>query len=73
MLGACLTATKEGFLELQNAALRLKEFVADEVVAKWPSPPHWTWDLEIWMPGEERKGESPVLCWAGAGKGILPG
>lgn len=73
MLAACLTATGEGFLELQTAALRLKEFVADEVAAQWPAAPEWTWDLEIWMPGEEREDESPVLCWAAAGKGILPG
>jgi hypothetical protein len=73
MLAACLTATLEGFLELQTATMRLQEFVAEEVAAKWPSPPEWSFDLEIWMPDKESQDDGPVLCWAGAGPNILPG
>ena len=28
-------------------------------------------DVEVWVP--ESEDEGPVLCWAGAGAGILPG
>jgi hypothetical protein len=73
LLAACLEAARRDFSELETAAQRLREFVAQEVAGPWPSPVEWQWGLEIWMPDGELEDESPVLCWAGAGKGILPG
>ena len=72
LLGALLTAVA-GFQNLQAAAQELKAFVEDEVVARWPSTLTWRWDLEIWAPEKAAPEKGPVLCWSGAGGGILPG
>jgi hypothetical protein len=73
LLGECLASTRKDFSQLQNANRRLQEFVAEEVTPRWPAPPDWHWDLEIWRPDGELDEPNPVLCWTGAGKGILPG
>ncbi len=59
--------------DLEEAKRGLQEFVEDEVVAHWPFPAVWQWDLEVWLPGPAADDEGPVLCWGGAGPGVLPG
>lgn len=59
--------------DLQAASRHLQEFVADVIVAQWPSPAVWDWDLEIWAPAGAPEEPQPILCWSGAGGGILPG
>lgn len=63
-------ANSQAILE---ASQELAKFVEIEILPRWPFQAVWNWDLEIWLPekGEEMPG--PVLCWAGAGEGILPG
>jgi len=73
LLAACIEAAYRDFPALETAARGLREFVAQEVAGSWPAPVEWQWDLEIWMPDGELDNPNPVLCWTGAGKGILPG
>ena len=72
LLAALLSATADA-QELPAAFTRLQKFVEDEIVAKWPLPEIWPWDLEIWGPDATPDETGPVLCWPGAGAGILPG
>jgi hypothetical protein len=72
LLAALLTAVADG-QEPQAASRELQKFVEDELVSRWPLPAGWNWDLEIWAPKPATKTEGPVLCWGGAGAGILPG
>ncbi len=59
--------------DLEEASGELQEFVEDEIVARWPFPAVWNWNLEIWPPSAAPSEEGPILCWSGAGTGILPG
>ncbi len=59
--------------DLPEATRELEEFVGEVIVAHWPFPAVWTWDLEIWAPDSALEESRPILCWAGAGEGILPG
>jgi hypothetical protein len=59
--------------DLEEAAQKLRQFMEDEVVSSWPFPAVRNWDLEIWAPDHSPPEEGPILCWAGAGSGILPG
>jgi hypothetical protein len=72
LLNALLTAAAAG-QDLQAASQELQTLVADDIVGRWPFPVTWHWDLEIWGPQDAPREEGPVLCWAGAGAGILPG
>lgn len=72
LLAALLTAAADN-QELKAASRELQEFVADEIVAGWPLPEVWHWDLEIWGPDATPEANGPVLCWKSAGTGILPG
>jgi hypothetical protein len=58
--------------DLNQPAQHLQEFVDNTITPHWPFPLTWKWDLEIWAP-DPAKDEGPVLCWSGAGAGILPG
>ncbi len=69
-LGAMLDAATD-LQDLEAAAGELAVFLADTVVPQWPFPVIWNFDLEVWAPESENEG--PVLCWPGAGAGILPG
>jgi hypothetical protein len=63
-----------GSPDLAAAALELTEFVENTLAPQWPLATLWNWHLEIWAPDAEGGGEkTPVLCWAGAGGGVLPG
>jgi hypothetical protein len=68
LLEAVLTAAddEENF---QAATDELQEFVDVRITPQWPLPEVWLWDLEVWTPD----GGTPVLCWRGAGGGVLPG
>lgn len=66
-------AAATSFQELQAAAQELKSFVEGTVAPQWPLPLTLRWDLEIWAPEPATTGEGPVICWSGAGAGILPG
>jgi len=57
----------------QDALGKLQGFVKADIVAGWPLPEVWNWDLEIWGPDAAPEKEELVLCWTGAGAGILPG
>lgn len=59
--------------DLPEASRELQEFVDEVIVARWPFPEVWNWELEIWAPDGAPEEAQPVLCWAGAGEGILPG
>jgi len=72
LLAALLTAMADR-QEPQAASRELQKFVENELVARWPLPAGWNWDLEIWAPESAPEAEGPVLCWGGAGAGILPG
>jgi hypothetical protein len=73
LLSASLTKAA-GSPDLAAAALELTEFVEQTLAPQWPLATPWNWNLEIWAPdsggGEEG---TPVLCWTGAGAGVLPG
>jgi hypothetical protein len=56
-----------------SASQKLQEFLAEVIVARWPYPVVWTWDLEIWAPEDTPEERKPILCWSGAGGGMLPG
>jgi hypothetical protein len=51
----------------------LQDFVKAYLLPHWPLAPVWNWHLEIWEPGGEEEETVPVLCWAEAGAGVLPG
>jgi hypothetical protein len=72
LLAALLTAVAAP-QEPHDALRELRQFVEDDVAASWPSPAVWHWDLEIWLPDASPGTNGPVLCWGGAGGGILPG
>jgi hypothetical protein len=59
--------------DVPEALGHLQEFVNDVIVARWPFPALWQWNLEIWAPDGAPEAPNPILCWAGAGAGILPG
>jgi hypothetical protein len=60
--------------DLAAAAREMNQFVEEKMIRKWPLSSTWRWDLEIWAQDSEEVEElGPVLCWAGAGAGILPG
>ncbi len=74
--GALLSASLTGAAGSQAVAavsLELKEFVEEILAPRWPLSPIWNWNLEIWAPDPEREEKTPVLCWLGAGTGVLPG
>ncbi len=75
LLMAALAAAAAGDLEkLRDAARELNRFGEDNLAPRWPASPPWRWDLEIWARDPEEEAEpAPVLCWTGAGAGILPG
>lgn len=56
---------------LEAAVAELGEFLADQVLPQWPFPVIGHFDMEVWVP--ESEDQEPVLCWSGAGSGILPG
>jgi hypothetical protein len=72
LLAALLTAAADN-QELKTASGELQEFVEGDIAARWPLPARWNWDLEIWGPDGAPEDVGPVLCWTGAGAGILPG
>ena len=72
LLAGLLTATAE-HQDLQAASRELQEFVDEVIVPGWPFPAVWNWDLEIWGPDGAPEEPQPILCWSGAGAGILPG
>jgi hypothetical protein len=72
LLAALITALAHG-QESRAASRELQKFVKEELMAGWPLPAGWNWDLEIWAPESGSEGEGPVLCWGGAGADILPG
>jgi hypothetical protein len=72
LLGALLSAVAQR-QEPEEALGKLQEFVEADIVAGWPLPEVWNWDLEIWGPDAAPEKEELVLCWTGAGAGVLPG
>lgn len=70
---AALLEAAAGNQDLEAGAEDLKEFLATTVASFWPFAVAWTWDLEIWSAASAPGEEGPVLCWPGAGGGILPG
>jgi len=71
LLAELLTAAADS-QDLEHPAQQLQEFVDQTIAAQWPLPPSFKWDLEVWTPDPKTE-EGPVLCWPGAGAGILPG
>ncbi len=71
LLAALLAAAESD--DFAAPAAQLQEFVDSTLLSRWPSPQPWKWDLEVWAPAEGEDDLGPVLCWAGAGAGILPG
>jgi len=55
------------------ASNELPDFVEKYLAPHWPLDPLWHWTLEIWGPDREKEEAEPVLCWTGAGAGVLPG
>jgi hypothetical protein len=72
LLGALMAAVG-GLQGLEGAHQELQEFINDVIVARWPYPAVWNWDLEIWTLDGAAEESQPILCWRGAGTGILPG
>jgi len=72
LLSASLTAVAAG-QDLETASRELQKFVEQDIATSWPLSEVWPWDLEIWGPDAAPEGAGPILCWAGAGAGILPG
>jgi hypothetical protein len=72
LLAALLTAAAD-HEDLQAASQELQEFVEAVILAGWPFPAVWNWDLEVWAPDGAPEEPQPILCWSGAGGGILPG
>lgn len=71
LLAALLDAAASS-QDLHPPAQELQDFADHRIAPHWPSAPVWKWDLEIWAPKPATE-EGPVLCWSGAGAGILPG
>jgi hypothetical protein len=71
LLAALLAAAADS-QDLEHPTQQLQEFVDQTIAAQWPLPLSFKWDLEIWTPDPKTE-EGPVLCWPGAGAGILPG
>jgi hypothetical protein len=71
LLAAALSSAADP-QELLVASQNLHNFV-EEILPNWPLSPRWNWNLEIWGPDPEWEEAAPVLCWAGAGAGVLPG
>lgn len=60
--------------DLGAAAAELNRWVEAEMARQWPAEMAWRWELEVWAKEPQSAEEiGPVLCWAGAGAGILPG
>lgn len=59
--------------DLPEVLGEFQKFVAEEIVAPWPFPVMWNWELEVWIPDGAPTESQPILCWTGAGGGILPG
>lgn len=59
--------------KLPAVSRELQDYVAEYLAPHWPLDPLWNWTLEIWDPDGEGEEAAPVLCWAGAGAGVLPG
>lgn len=73
LLSGCLSKAA-GSPDLAAAALELTEFVEKTLAPQWPLDTLWNWNLEVWAPDSEGGEEgTPVLCWTGAGAGVLPG
>lgn len=72
LLAALLTAVADG-QEPQAASRELQKFVDHSITAPWPLSAKWNWDLEVWAPEAAPDKAAPVLCWTGAGAGVLPG
>jgi hypothetical protein len=70
-LAGVLTALAEN-QDQEASVQQLQELVQEEIVASWPFPGVWNWDLEIWAPEAAPEQPGPVLCWGGAGAGVLP-
>jgi len=75
--GALLSASlakAAGSPDLAAASLELTKFVEETLAPRWPLSSLWHWNLEIWAPDAEGGADgTPVLCWTGAGAGVLPG
>jgi hypothetical protein len=72
LLASLLTAVADG-QEPLAASRELQKFVDHDLAAAWPLSGEWNWDLEIWAPKAAPNEAAPVLCWTGAGAGVLPG
>jgi hypothetical protein len=72
LLADLLTAVAD-LQDMQAASQELQQFVEEVILANWPFPVVWNWDLEIWSPAAAPAEPGPILCWGGAGTGILPG
>jgi hypothetical protein len=72
LLSAALTSAADS-QELPAVSRKLQDFVEKFLAPNWPLSPLWNWTLEIWGPDPEWEEAMPVLCWAGAGVGVLPG
>jgi hypothetical protein len=72
LLTALLTAAADQE-DLKAASQELQGFVDEVILPRWPFPAVWNWDLEIWAPDGAPEEPQPILCWSGAGEGILPG
>jgi len=74
--GEILSSALDSAAELEKLpalAKELQDFVTEYLVPNWPLDPLWNWTLEIWGPDGEGEVTGPVLCWAEAGPGVLPG
>jgi hypothetical protein len=72
LLAAALTSAAD-HQELLVVSQKLHNFVEETLAPNWPLSPRWNWKLEIWGPDPDWEEVAPVLCWAGAGAGVLPG
>ena len=72
MLAEVLSQAAEAPDELP-ASQKLQDYVAADLAPNWPLTPLWNWTLEIWGPDGDLTEVGPVLCWAEAGAGVLPG
>ncbi|MBI4643219.1 MAG: hypothetical protein HY743_05705 [Deltaproteobacteria bacterium] len=72
LLSAALTSAADS-QELPAVSQKLQNFVEKFLAPNWPLSPLWNWTLEIWGPDPDWEEAMPVLCWAGAGAGVLPG
>lgn len=72
MLSSGLTSAADSE-KIPGVSAELEDFVKEYLVPNWPLTPIWNWNLEIWGPNREAEETAPVLCWAEAGVGVLPG